>query len=197
MVLGLGLLIWSLLPIYNMFLIALDPEEGEIEFTGNIFPPEPSLDAFRVVVTQEDRYLEQFWQQFGNSLYIGLLTMLLTVLIGSLASFAAGRMRLGKGWWLTSAALLTYAIPAALLAIRFSARSTAMDRPTPLGGDRGAVTLAPFAILILRHYAPDPARADDAASIDGRICRSAVLVDLSAVDGAGARGCRDHALVLA
>src|SRR3981081_4942490 len=92
-VLGLVLLIWSLLPIYNMFLIALDPEEGEIEFTGNIFPPEPSLDAFRVVVTQEDRYLEQFWQQFGNSLFIGLLTMLLTVLIGSLARRGGGPER--------------------------------------------------------------------------------------------------------
>src|ERR1700694_1944883 len=95
--LGIVLLIWSLMPIYNMFLIALDPEEGEIEFTGNIWPPEPSLDAFGVVLTQADRYLEHFWQQFGNSLFIGLMTMLLTVLIGSLAGFAASRMRLGTG----------------------------------------------------------------------------------------------------
>ena len=59
-VLAVMLLIWSLLPVYNMFLIALDPEEGEIEFTGNIWPPEPSLDAFGVVLTQADRYLEEF-----------------------------------------------------------------------------------------------------------------------------------------
>jgi hypothetical protein len=38
-----------------MFLIALDPEEGEVEFTGNIWPPEPSLDAFGVVLTRADR----------------------------------------------------------------------------------------------------------------------------------------------
>ena len=88
-----------------MLLIALDPEEGEIELAGNIWPPEPSLDAFRVVLTQEDRYLEHFWQQFGNSLYIGSVTMLLTVLIGSLAGFAVSRMRLGKGSLLTNAAL--------------------------------------------------------------------------------------------
>ena len=60
------LLIWSLIPVYNMFLIALDPEEGEIEFSGNIWPPEPSLDAFGVVLTQADRYLEHFWQQFAK-----------------------------------------------------------------------------------------------------------------------------------
>ena len=32
---ALSSLIWSLLPVYNMLLIALDPEEGEIEFSGN------------------------------------------------------------------------------------------------------------------------------------------------------------------
>jgi multiple sugar transport system permease protein len=41
MMLGVVLLIWSLLPDYNMFLIALDPEEGEIEFAGNLWPPSP------------------------------------------------------------------------------------------------------------------------------------------------------------
>src|SRR5262249_423850 len=50
-ILGVVLLFWSLTPIYNMLLIALDPEEGEIEFTGNLWPPEPSLDAFWDVVT--------------------------------------------------------------------------------------------------------------------------------------------------
>src|SRR5437764_8833346 len=90
--LGLTLLIWSLLPIYNMLLIALDPEEGEIEFAGNIWPPEPSLSSFWDVVTQEARYLENFWQLFGNSLFIGSFTMVLTVLIGSLASFAVSRL---------------------------------------------------------------------------------------------------------
>ena len=82
--LGVVILIWSLAPVYNMFLIALDPEEGEIEFDGNLWPPEPSLEGFRAVITQEARNLETFWDQFGNSFFIGLLTMILTVLIGSL-----------------------------------------------------------------------------------------------------------------
>jgi hypothetical protein len=38
-IVGLVLLIWSLIPVYNMFLIALDPDEGEIEFSGHIYPP--------------------------------------------------------------------------------------------------------------------------------------------------------------
>jgi multiple sugar transport system permease protein len=151
--LGAVLLIWSLMPIYNMLLIALDPEEGEIEFTGNIWPPELSLDAFRVVLMQDDRYLEQFWQQFGNSLYLGLLTMLLTVLIGSLASFAVDRMRLSKGSLLTGAALLTFTIPATFLAIPFVRimHSYGLTN-SPWAVIAAQVALAtPFAILVLRH----------------------------------------------
>ena len=169
-ILTLVLLIWSLLPIYNMFLIALDPEEGEVEFTGNIVPPEPSLDAFGVVLTQDDRYLAQFWLQFGNSLYIGVLAMVLTVAIASMASFAVGRMRLGKGEWLTNAALLTYAVPAALLAIPFfrAAHSYGLG-DSPWAVIAAQVTLAtPFAILLLRHHASlIPIELDDAARIDG------------------------------
>ena len=95
-VLAIVLLIWSLLPVYQMLLIALDPEEGEIEFSGNIWPSELSLDGFREVVTQEARYLEIFWLQFANSLAIGVTTMALTLLVASLASFAVGRMRLAR-----------------------------------------------------------------------------------------------------
>jgi multiple sugar transport system permease protein len=168
--LGAVLLIWSLLPIYNMFLIALDPEEGEIEFTGSIYPPEPDLDAFWVVLTQSDRYLEQFWRQFGNSLFIGLMTMVLTALIASLAGFAADRMRLGKGAALTNAALFTYVVPAALLAIPFYRIMHLYGLAnSPWAVIAAHITFAmPFAILILRHYARlIPLGLDDAARIDG------------------------------
>jgi hypothetical protein len=37
-----------------------------------------SLEGFREFITQEARYLETFWHQFGNSFFIGLLTMVLT-----------------------------------------------------------------------------------------------------------------------
>ena len=169
-VLAVILLIWSLLPIYDMFLIALDPEEGEIEFDGNIWPPVPSLAGFRAVVTQEARYLEDFWHQFGSSLYIGLATVVLTVLIGSLASFAVNRLRLGKGSLLTGAALLTYVIPASFLIVPFY---RIMD-DYRLSGSHWAVIAAqvafatPFAILILQLYARlIPLELDDAARVDG------------------------------
>jgi multiple sugar transport system permease protein len=168
--LGVIILIWSLAPVYNMLLIALDPEEGEIEFAGNLWPPEPSLDAFHDVVTQEARYLETFWHQFGNSLFIGLMTMALTVLIGSMASFAVGRMRLTKGALLTSAALLTYAIPASFLIVPYFRIMHSYGLSENLWAVIAAqVTFAtPFAILMLQLYAGlIPFELDDAARVDG------------------------------
>jgi multiple sugar transport system permease protein len=170
MVLGLVLLIWSLLPVYNMFLIALDPEEGEVEFSGNLYPPEVSLEAFSDVVTQEARYLEDFWHQFGNSIYIGLATMVLTVLIGSLASFAVSRMRLSKGSLLTNAALFTYAIPASFLIVPYYRIMHLYGLSDNLWAVIAAqVTFAtPFAILIMLLYASlIPFELDDAARVDG------------------------------
>ncbi len=169
-ILGVVLLIWSLTPIYNMLLIALDPEEGEVEFTGNLWPPEPSLDGFRDVVTQEARYLEDFWHQFGNSVYIGLLTMFLTVLIGSLASFAVSRMRLSRGSLLTNTALLTYAIPASFLIVPYYRIMHSYGLSNSLWAVIAAhVAFAiPFAILILQLYASlIPFELDDAARVDG------------------------------
>ena len=168
--LGVVVLIWSLAPAYNMFLIALDPEEGEIEFDGNLWPPEPSLEAFRDVLTQEARYLEDFWQQFGNSLYIGVSTMVLTMLIGSLASFTVSRMRLAKGSLLTNAAILTYAIPASFLIVPYYRIMQVYGLADHLWAVIAAlVTFAtPFAILIMQLYASlIPSELDDAARVDG------------------------------
>src|SRR5207247_2261383 len=85
----------------------------------------------------------------------------LVPLIASLASFAVGRMRLGQGSPLTSAAvltnasLITYAIPASFLIFPFHR----IMHDYGLSNDPWAVIAAqvtfatPFAILTLRQYA--------------------------------------------
>jgi multiple sugar transport system permease protein len=168
--LGIVLLIWSLTPVYNMLLIALDRDEGDIEFEGIIWPPEPSLHSFYTVLTQGYWLVEDFWRQFGNSFFIGLMTMFLTVLIGSLASFALGRMRLSKGWLLVNAPLLTYAVPASFLVIPFYRLMASYGLSNSLWAIVAAnVTFAtPYAILILRQYATlIPIELDQAAQVDG------------------------------
>jgi len=168
--LGVVLLIWSLTPVYNMLLIALDPDEGGIEFEGIIWPPDPSLNSFYAVLTQGYWLVEHFWHQFGNSFFIGLMTMFLTVLIGSLASFALGRMRLSKSWLLANAPLLTYAVPASFLVIPFTRIMANYGLSDTLWAIIAAdVTFAtPYAILILQQYAKlIPLELDEAAQVDG------------------------------
>lgn len=168
--LGIAVLIWSLLPIYNMLLVALDASEGTIEFSGNIWPAMPSLAGFWGALSEHARYLEHFWLQFANSLWIGISTMLLTLLIGSLASFAVGRMRLSRGTWLTNAALLTYTVPASFLIFPFYKIMFGYGLEDNLGAVVAAqVTFAvPFAILIMVQYGKLlPVELDEAARLDG------------------------------
>ncbi len=111
------LMVWTLMPLYNMVMVSLESHNDV--FSDAIWPPKPSVDSFWIVITQGYWYLEYFWHQFGNSLYVGAMTTFFTLLIGSLASFSVGRMRIRHGWLMTNAALLTYVIPASFLAIPF------------------------------------------------------------------------------
>jgi multiple sugar transport system permease protein len=164
------LLIWSLTPVYQMLLIALDPDEGDIEFESVIWPPDPSLHSFHAVLTQGYWLVEDFWHQFGNSFFIGLMTMFLTVLIGSLASFGLGRMRVIRGWLPANVPLLTYAVPASFLVIPFYRLMASYGLANSLWAIIAAnVTFAaPYAILILHQYAKlIPLELDEAAHVDG------------------------------
>ncbi len=162
------LLIWTLVPIYNIVMVALE-SKGDV-FTNTIFPDEPTLDSFWIVVTQGYWYLEYFWEQFGNSLYIGVATVFFTLAIGSLASFAIGRMRIRFGWVLSNTALLTYVIPASFIAIPFYRIMQIYGLSNNLWAVIAAeVTFAtPYAMFIFQQYAVSiPIELDEAARIDG------------------------------
>jgi multiple sugar transport system permease protein len=167
--LGILLLFWWLLPVYNMVLIAIDPT-GSTEFAGYIWPPAPTLEAFDAVLFQGYWYLRDFWRQFGNSLYIGAATMTLTVVISSLAGFALGRMHLSRGWIVSNAALLIYAVPAYFLIIpyfRLMHTYGLMDNLWAIVAINVTFT-APYALLILQWYGRlIPIELDEAARIDG------------------------------
>ena len=168
-VLGAIILVWSLMPVYNMFLVALDPG-GHNEFTWDIWPPHPTLAAFVALWTEEVEDVRDIWPAFANSIYIGVLVSALTVLVGSLASFAIGRMRLAKDWTVSGAALLTYVIPSSTLIIPFLRVMHSYGlSDNPCAVIAAEVTLAtPYAILVLLYFAKlIPIELDDAARIDG------------------------------
>jgi multiple sugar transport system permease protein len=162
------LVIWTVAPIYNMVFVSLETH-GDV-FTTNIWPEHPTLKSFWVVLTEGYWYLQYFWHQFANSIYIGAATTFLTLLIGSLASFSIGRMRLKNGWIVSNAALLTYVIPASFLAIPFYSIMIKYGLANNLWAVIFAeVTFAtPYAIFIFQQYGVSiPIELDEAARIDG------------------------------
>ena len=168
LVLSVVLVVWTLAPIYNMVLISLEPE-GDV-FTDHIWPRVPSVESFWGVLTQGHWYLEHFWRQFANSLYIGAMVTFFALLFGSLTSFAIGRMRIRHGWLVSNAALLTYVIPASFLAIPFYR----IMQNYGLANNPWSVIAAlvafatPYAIFVFQEYARSiPIEVDESARIDG------------------------------
>jgi len=165
---GLVLMVWTLVPIYNMVAVALE-SHGDV-FTNNVWPEHPTLKGFWIVLSEGYWYLQYFWHQFGNSIYIGAATTFITLLIGSLASFSIGRLRLKNGWIVSNAALLTYVIPASFLAIPFYSIMIKYGLTNNLWAVIFAdVTFAtPYAIFIFQQYGVSiPIELDEAARIDG------------------------------
>ncbi len=168
LVLGILLLFWTLLPIYNMVLISLEPNDSI--FSNNIFPHDPTLESFVTVLTQNQFYVEKFWIQLLNSLLVGVATALLTIVIAAMATFAISRLKIRLGGALSNAALLTYVIPITFLAIPFYK----IMQNYGLVDNLWSVILVevtfatPYAIFIFAQYSASiPFELDESAKIDG------------------------------
>ena len=168
MAFGVLLAIWTLMPLYNMVLVAVQQKEDV--FSTNIWPPAPTLGSFVAVWHETYWLLANFWRQMGNSAFIGIAVAFLTLAIGTLTSFTISRLRIRQGPLLTNAALLTYVIPMSFLAIPFYG----IMRSYGLADNAWSViavevTFAtPYAIFIFQQYgASIPYELDEAARIDG------------------------------
>lgn len=167
-VIGIVIFIWTIIPLYTMVQVALEPKENV--FNGAIWPVNPTLSGFWTVLTQGYWYLAHFWQEMGNSIYIGVATSALTLLIGTLTSFVVGRMRIRHAWLVSNAALLTYVIPMSFLAIPFYRLMESYGLANTLWSVIAVeVTFAtPYAIFIFTQYGSSiPLELDEAARIDG------------------------------
>ena len=167
-VLSVVLIVWTLTPLYNMVMVSLEGHDDV--FSSRVWPADPSLHGYWLVLTQGYWYLEFFWHQYANSVYLGVAVTFFTLLIGSLTSFAIGRMRIRHGWVVTNVALLTYVIPASFLSIPFYRLMQEYGMMNNLWAVIAAlVTFAtPYAIFIFQNYgASIPIELDESARIDG------------------------------
>jgi multiple sugar transport system permease protein len=167
-VLGTGLAVWTLAPLYNIIMVSLEGHDDV--FSSRVLPSFPTLHEYWLVVTQGFWYLSYFWEQYARSVYLGAGVTFFTLLISSLTSFAIGRMRIRHGWVISNMALMTYVIPASFLAIPFYRLVQDYGMMNNLWSVIAAlVTFAtPYSIFIFQNYgASIPIELDESARIDG------------------------------
>jgi multiple sugar transport system permease protein len=165
---GAFVLAWTLLPIYHMFMLAVTPVKEAVGTA--LWPDHPTLENFRIVVQQDHFFLRHFWIQLGNSVVTALVVCALVLAIAAAASFAIARLRVAWGGLVANAALVTYLIPAAFLAIpmyKIMSNYGLLDNRWAL--ILAMVTFAtPYAIWVLQQYAGSlPFELDEAARVDG------------------------------
>jgi len=168
LLIGIPVAIWTLLPIYHLFLFAISPKESA--FSGKLWPDHPTLHNFAVVFKQEHYYLHHFWQQLWNSLLIAVATGALTLLVATGAAFAISRLKVKGGRVVMNLALFTYFIPAAFLAVPMYRTMGSYG----LLNSQWALILAmvtiaaPYSIWVLKQSSDQlPVELDEAAIMDG------------------------------
>jgi multiple sugar transport system permease protein len=168
LLIGIPVLIWTLIPIYHMFLFAISPKQDA--FAGKLWPDHPTLNNFRIVFNQQHYFLRDFWAQFFNSVVIAVAVGALTLVIATAAAFAISRLRVRGGRTVMNMALFTYFIPAAFLAVpmyRTMGNYGLLNNHWSL--ILAMVTIAsPYAIWVLKQASDKlPLELDEAAIMDG------------------------------
>jgi multiple sugar transport system permease protein len=168
LLIGIPVFLWTMLPIYHLFLFSISPKESA--FSGRLWPDHPTLANFAVVFGQKHHFLSHFWLQLWNSLVVALAAGAITLLIATAAAFAISRLKVRGGRTIMNLALFTYFIPAAFLAVP-------MYRTMGLYGllnNQWALILAmvtiaaPYSIWVLKQASDKlPDELDEAAVIDG------------------------------
>ena len=168
LLIGIPVLFWTLIPIYHMVLFAISPRGTAT--SGRLWPESPTLANFSTVFHQKHFYLDHFWVQLGNSLFIAVTVGALTLFVATTAAFAISRLRVRGGRTVMNMALFTYFIPAAFLAVPMY---KTMGNYGLLNSQwaliLAMVTIAsPYCIWVLKQASDKlPYELDEAARMDG------------------------------
>jgi multiple sugar transport system permease protein len=168
LLIGIPVAIWTLLPIYHLFLFSISSKDEA--FAGKLWPDHPTLRNFDIVFHQQHYFLNHFWRQFANSLVIAVAVGAITLGIAATAAFAISRLKTRGGRVVLNCALLTYFIPAAFLAVpMYKAMGAYRLLNTQWALILAMVTIAaPYAIWVLKQAADKlPFELDEAARMDG------------------------------
>jgi len=168
LLIGIPLFLWTIIPVYHLFLFAISPKDQAT--TGQLWPKNPTLKNFENVFGQKHFYLDHFWVQLGNSVLIAVAVAVITLFVATCAAFAISRLKVRGGRTVMNLALFTYFIPAAFLAVPMY---KTMGNYGLLNSQwaliLAMVTIAsPYCIWVLKQASDKlPYELDEAARMDG------------------------------
>ena len=168
LLIGIPVFLWTMIPIYHLFLFANSSKDSAT--SGRLWPKQPTLQNFSIVLEQKHFYLNHFWQQLWNSLLIALAVGAITLFVATTAAFAISRLKVQGGRSVMNLALFTYFIPAAFLAVPMYKTMANYG----LLNSRWSLVLAmvtiasPYCIWVLKQASDKlPWELDEAARMDG------------------------------
>jgi len=168
LLIGIPVLLWTLIPVYHMFLFSIS--ERDSATSGRLWPKNPTLQNFQIVFERKHFYLDHFWVQLGNSVFIAAAVGAITLFIATCAAFAISRLKVRGGRTVMNMALFTYFIPAAFLAVpMYKTMSVYGLLNSQWSLILAMVTIAsPYCIWVLKQASDKlPLELDEAARIDG------------------------------
>lgn len=170
-VIGVIAIIYSVFPILYVISAALNPSVGTTLTVSNSLFSEISLENFAELGNET-----RFWTWFGNSLQIGIITSIGTVLMGAAAAYAFSRFRFSGRRGGLMALMVVQMFPQLLAFVAIFLLLLALGDVVPalglnsklglicvyLGGALGANTF-----LMYGTFNSIPLELDEAAKIDG------------------------------
>lgn len=156
--------LWTIIPIFMMFSQAIKPER--LMFTD---PPTllfiPTLEHFISIFSRNNIFLN-----IVNSSIVGLATMVLCIVLGSLCAYSLARIHIPGVRIIALLILITRMIPVSSLMMPMYV----MMRKIGVSGSYLAVILAhttlnlPFTVIMMKGFFQDiPIELEEAAQVDG------------------------------
>lgn len=153
----------SLFPIVYLLILSVRPAVLTFEPGAWIFTP--TLEHYEAVVAGGD-----FWRYLGNSLAVGLSTMIIALVLGSFAAYGFARFKFRGNFWLRMSSLIPQMLPPITIIVPMFVLFTGLN----LIDTRAALVITyltftlPLAIWMMIGFFEDvPVELEESAMVDG------------------------------
>jgi multiple sugar transport system permease protein len=161
----LALLTIVIFPFYWMTITSLKGEEQMRSLVSMFWPQPFVLDNYRQLLTRTD-----FTAWYGNSAIVAISSTLVATAIGTIGAYALARLSFLGRAFMSSAVLITYLVPPAILFIPLYAQIRTLGLADSLAGLIVAYPsfTVPFVTwLLMGYFESIPEELEEAAMIDG------------------------------